>query len=302
MDFDPNLERSKCEQYLCRSLSTNVKLVKAQKMIASSRQAPWRLDVELDGMFQSYVLRLNVRQMEHEYHVLQAMQSIPIPTPRVYGWDPEGSAFGVPVFLSEFISGESLLPDMLAGKPWAEDLYLDTVSELQSLTRQDLIAAAAYLTGSESAADVLDQAHEYLLSRSDTLLTSAYQVLQRTMPDLPETRFSNGDLWLDNFLVQGRELSGVIDFENACFGDPIFEFLLTFFVRPELTGRGIETRYCQRMGFDPNILHWYHGLEFYDTLYWVLKTGESLEHHTGESLRRDLEIWRSEPDQNEHPA
>ena len=189
-EIDPQEWFSTCEQYLNRSLNGKVRPIQVQKLASSSRQAPWRLDVKREAQVHSYVLCLNVRQMEHEYHILQALQSIPIPTPRVFGWDPEGEAFGVPAFLSDFIPGESLLPDMLAGRTWAENLYLDTVTALQSLTRQDLSEAAAFISGSESAADVLEQAGKFLEPQSDSLLDSVYRALQQTMPDLPEVRFS----------------------------------------------------------------------------------------------------------------
>ena len=108
------------------------------------------------------------------------------------------------------------------------------------------------------------------------------------MPKLPPVRFSNGDLWLENFIVKDRKLAGVIDFPGATFSDPIFEFLLSFFVSPELQGRGIEERYCRQIGYDPAILHWYHGLEYFDTWRWVLVTGEGFVHHTAESLENEL--------------
>ena len=118
-----------------------------------------------------------------------------------------------------------------------------------------------------------------------------YRRLKEDMPPLPAPRFSNGDLWLDNLIVRERELAGVIDFENAGFSDPIYEFLLSFFVRPELRGRGIEERYCQRMGLDPALLPWYHGLEFFDSWRWVRVTGEPYEQHTDQSLQADLARW-----------
>ena len=34
-----------------------------------------------------------------------------------------------------------------------------------------------------------------------------------------------------------------------------------------------------------------HGLEFFDSLRWVLKLGKPYEVHTAESLQRDLEQW-----------
>ncbi|MBN1535692.1 MAG: phosphotransferase [Anaerolineales bacterium] len=101
----------------------------------------------------------------------------------------------------------------------------------------------------------------------------------------------NGNLWLDNSIVRDGRLAGVIDFQNASFSNPLFEFLLSFFGVPDLQGWGIEHRYCQRIGVDPAILHWYHGLEYFDTLRWVLFTGESFVQHTAENLQLNLKKW-----------
>ena len=45
------------------------------------------------------------------------------------------------------------------------------------------------------------------------------------------------------------------------------------------------------MGFDPVVLPWYHGLEFFDSWRWVRLTGEPYEQHTDESLEADLGRW-----------
>ena len=87
---------------------------------------------------------------------------------------------------------------------------------------------------------------------------------------------------------------GVIDFENTGFSDPIYEFLLPFFVSPGLCGRGVERRYCERMGFDPDLLGWYLGLEYFDTWHWVKVTGEPFEHYTEEVLQKALDEWLEE--------
>jgi aminoglycoside phosphotransferase (APT) family kinase protein len=118
-----------------------------------------------------------------------------------------------------------------------------------------------------------------------------YARLNQTLPELPRVRFSNGDLYLDNFIVRDRRLSGVIDFEMASFSDPIYEFLLPFYVHPELYNRGLEERYCAMMGFDAESLRWYHALEHFDTLHWVLKRGKPFVHHTEESLTAALQDW-----------
>jgi aminoglycoside phosphotransferase (APT) family kinase protein len=219
------------------------------------------------------------------------MESIPIPTPRVYGWDSEGVALGVPCFFSGFIEGESLLRPMLAGEVWAERLYIDSVCSLQTVTREQLTNAELQPDQGETAEDVLNKAYEFFKSQPHPLAEAAYEILIATMPTFPELRFSNGDLWLDNFIVRDQELIGIIDFENAGFSDPIFEFLLSFFVEPKLQERGIEQRYMDQAGYDADVLPWYHGLEYFDTWHWVKKLDEPFMHHTTESLEIDLKNW-----------
>jgi aminoglycoside phosphotransferase (APT) family kinase protein len=292
--FDPNEHRARCEQYLSRSLRSSVRLIHAEMLEKSTRDAPWRLDAEIDGAAQSFVLRLESRRIEHEYEVLRAVESLPVPAPRAYGWDPEGKALGVPCFFYEFVAGESLLAPMLAGEPWAEELYIETACALQSIAREQLSSVAHRFGAGETAADVLEDAYAYFEADPQPLAHAAYARLHATMPPLPEPRFSNGDLWPDNLIVRDGRLAGVIDWALAGFSDPIFEFLLPFFLRPGLRDRGIEQRYCLRMGFDPGLLPWYHGLEFFDSWRWVRLTGHPYEQHTDESLRADLARWLAE--------
>jgi aminoglycoside phosphotransferase (APT) family kinase protein len=286
--IDPNQSREACESYLSRSLGGSVKLVYASQLTQSTRQAPWKLDVMADGSARSYVLQLDERGLEYEYRVLKAMEVVGIPSPRAYGLDLQGEALGVPCFFSDFIAGESLLGPMLDGKPWAEAVYVDTVCALHSVTQADL---GDLEVDQESADEVLEAAWDYFNDNPKPLAEVMYRRLKETQPDLPPVRFSNGDLWLDNFIVKGQELAGVIDFQKAGFSDPIFEFLLSFFVEPKLRGRRIEERFCRRLGYNPAILHWYHGLEFFDTWRAVLKHDEPFVHHTAESLEADIKAW-----------
>lgn len=289
--FNPNEHRARCEQYLDRFLEGPVRFLLAEPLTKSTRNAPWRLDVEVDGVARSYVLRLKSRQFEHEYEVLRAMESVPIPTPCVYGWDPEGSALGVPSWFCDFVEGESLLKHMLVGELWAEELYIDTACALQAVTWEQMAAVAQRFGDGETAADWLEHVYEYFQAHPDSLADAVYARLVDTMPSLPAVRFSNGDLYADNLIVRDRQLAGVIDFEFSGFSDPVYEFLLPFFVCPELRGRGIEERYCRRMGFEPEALPWYHALEYFDTWQAVLRTGEPFVHHTEESCRTALEHW-----------
>jgi len=292
--FNPNEHQAACEEYLRCSLKSQVRFAHAEPLAKSTRDAPWRLDVEVSGERRRYVLRLDSRRSEHEYAVLRAMESVPIPTSRVYGWDPEGKALGVPCFLYDFIEGESLLEPMLAGERWAEELYIDTVCALQGVTRELLSAIEDRLVREETAESFLEAAHECFKTDPHPLADAVYAKLRETMPEVPAVRFSNGDLWLDNLIVRDKQMAGVIDFENAGFSDPIYEFLLPFFVSPGLRDRGIEERYCERMGFDAGMLGWYRGLEYFDTWHWVKVTEEPFVHYTVENLQAALESWLNE--------
>ena len=149
-------------------------------------------------------------------------------------------------------------------------------------------------TRRESALEVVEAAHQRIDDRQP-LHEAAYRRLIHRQPQLPELTFSNGDLWPDNLLIRDRKLVGVIDWQHAGWSDPVFEFLLPFFLVPELRGQGIEETYLNRQGYDPSLLTWYHGVEFFDSLAWVTKTGEPYGIHTVDSLTGDLTTWLETP-------
>jgi aminoglycoside phosphotransferase (APT) family kinase protein len=288
--FNPIDQPARCEQYLSHFLEASVKLIKAEKLQQSSREAPWRLDTLVNGLERSFVLQVDARGMEHEYRVLKAMEAIPIPTPCAYGLDLAGEFMGIASFFEDFIQGEPLLGPVLRGDNWAEDLFIETVCALQAVTDEQL-GEVAHTLERYDASDVLEDSYSRLKDSALPLVDQMYQALKSRMPDRPEVKFSNGDLWLENFIVQGQKLAGVIDFQGASFTDPIYEFLLSFFVSPELHGRGIEERFCRRIGQDPCILGWYRGLEFFETYRYVLLSGKNFVHHSPASLEADMESW-----------
>ncbi len=282
----------KLEAYLSRALGNPALVVGTRQLTKSTREAPWLLEVEVRGELQRYVLVSGeADQIAHEYETLRALERVPVPTSRAHGCDLAGEAFGNPCFVEDFVVGDSLLGPMLAGEPWAEELYLDSVCALQAVSPSQLGAFAERLLPGTSAADALERAHAAFQEHPHPLAGPAYARLKETMPELPELRFSNGDLYLDNFLERDRSLAGVIDFESAGFSDPVYEFLLSFLVHPQLRGRGTEERFCRRIGVDPETLHWYHGLEYFELLAWTVKTGKSFESHTAETLGHDLDRW-----------
>ena len=249
-----------------------------------------RFDLLVDSSQISFVLRVDKRTSAREYKILKAVESLPIPVPRVYGLDKKGKALGVPCFFMDFIEGDTLLKPMLDGKPWADDLYIECALRIQLVVEEKMGELPQWLER-ETAEDVLDKAYKKLKSTDDLVARRVYQELKMSVPLQPEVRFSNGDLYPDNFIIKDRQLVAVIDFANAAFSDPLYEFLLPFFIHPELRGRGIEERYCARMGIDPGVLPWYHALEFYDLWGWLEGNEETFAGYNAGQIREVMAGW-----------
>ena len=66
--------------------------------------------------------------------------------------------------------------------------------------------------------------------------------------------------------------------------------LLASMMTAGVAGAGIPLL-LRRMGFDPELLPWYHGLELFDSWRWVRHTGKPYEQHTDERLRGGLGRW-----------
>lgn len=288
----PQVDLEVLEVKLSSVLGGSFELVDTVALDASSRAAPWRIEGRRAGEPVAFVLRYGESTDAVEVEALRAMADHPIPTPKVVYWDENGATLGVPVCVIEFVDGTPLLPSMKAGEAWAIDLYLETVWTLQAVRPEDLPSGSANkLTAGEPIQQLIESAY-HRFDKPSPLHDEVYQRLVQLQPaELPEPAFSNGDLWLENMLVKGRDLVGVIDWQHAGWSDPVYEFLLPFFLVPELRNRGIEERHLDHLGLETSLLYWYHGVEYFETLSFVLKMGEPFEMHTAESLTRDMETW-----------
>ncbi|MEJ2757139.1 MAG: phosphotransferase [Anaerolineales bacterium] len=287
---NPQKHLDKFKTYFSTALGAEVVIQHFEMLRKSTREAPWRFDLLIDGEPRSFVFRMHTRTSAREYKVLEALQDVQVPTPHVYGLDKKGKTFGQPCYFMDYIEGESLLKPLLAGETWAEELYIDSTIRLFTLPEETLANLPAWVEHS-SAEDLLDHAYQKLKQFNDLVARRVYQELKLNVPPLPEIRFSNGDLYPDNFIVRDRQLVGVIDFANASYGDPLFEFMLPMFIHRDLRGRGLEERFCARIGIQSGNLDWYHVLEYYDLWGFLAGTKDDFVGHTAESIRNSLADW-----------
>jgi len=297
--------KTRYDEYLSKSLGRPIELIGASQLSGGFSNVPWRLDVVDGDMCISFVLKTapshrdkiieeaypyNIRL---EFDTLRKLESIDPPTPKVWGLDEEGKALGTPCFVMEFIQGEPLMGPLFSGEPWAEDLYLDTVCALQAITHEQLGSLAKkFGKGCDALGHLMWVAERFPRYTSDPLVSKVHIRLKELMPPPLEPRFGNGDLNPMNMLINDRELAGVIDFEFAGFSDPMFEFMSPICWYPQMRQRGLEERFCERNGFDLDIIEWYRALVLFGTWLGMLANpcveGEG---RTAVSCRQELEQW-----------
>ena len=292
MDFVMKANDPGLISYLSAVFRAQVKVLSVEMLEKSTRTAPIKVVVEINGRTISLAFRFGDEDLEHEYRVLRALEQVDLPTPRAYSLELSGEVLGERFMVSDYIEGESLLRHLMAGESWAEDLFLYSAFRLQAIEREDLGDLGQELDEGESALDILERTWAYFSGQNpNPLAEQAYHLLKNNLPEFPPLRFSNGDMYVANFIVQDRTLAGVIDFENAGFSDPLYEFLLTSFCHPELRKRGLEERFCRMLGLTEDVLTWYYGLELFEVWSLVLKYSEPFEGYNEINLPVYLEAW-----------
>ena len=292
---DPSDSESKplFDDYLTRSLGQSLEMVEAVPLKGGYRNSPWRIDATDGGCLRSFVLRLEHPGLRKEYQVLEQLSSATLPTPDVWGFDPEGTFLGAACFLMSFVPGRPLMEGLVSGDEWAEVLFVDAVCELQSTSREQLGPVGQSLGKGADAAGFLRHAEEGLLKLiDDSLVEKAAKRLGETIPDRLEPEFGNGDLSPLNFIVENQRLAGIIDFEYVGFCDSMFEFMSPIRWYGELQNWGLEERFCIKKGYDSGIVSWYWALVSFSSWLGMLEDPNAeLEGCTATGCRRDVQAW-----------
>jgi len=298
--------KKRYDEYLSKSLGRPIELIGASQLSGGfSNNVLWRLNVVDGGMHISFVLKTapshrdEIIEEAYPYNIrlgfdtLRKLESIDPPTPKVWGLDEEGDALGTPCFIREFIQGEPLMAPLFSGELWAEDLYLDAVCALQAITRTQLgVLAQEFGEGCDALGHLMWAAERFPRYTSDPLVSKAHARLRELMPPPLEPRFGNGDLNPMNMLIRDRELAGIIDFEFAGFSDPMFEFMSPIRWYPQMRKRGLEERFCERNGFDLDIIEWYQALVLFCTWLGMLANPRlECEGRTAVSCKQEFEQW-----------
>ncbi|MCB1691485.1 MAG: phosphotransferase [Pseudomonadales bacterium] len=186
----------------------------------SSAQAR-RIDVRLPHGDATWVLRIHSeidRRRDphiarHEFDLLSVLAGSGIPAPRPVAWLPD--AFDVPCILLEYLAG-----DVMSRVP-GEELVRDMIETLGRIHDVDTVLLDFLPTPSEWVARMVDYAGQL----TDPATARLAGLVRETWPASPPAHpvLLHGDYWPGNLLVQQDRLAGVIDWEDAALGDPLWD-------------------------------------------------------------------------------
>jgi aminoglycoside phosphotransferase (APT) family kinase protein len=200
-----------------------------------ARREAWVVDVERgDGSVGEYFLRLDRASAQasspwsvhKEMRVVDAIRRAGLPVPEVHGWNDALQAA-----LYERLRGREDLPVDTTPEQrravWEQ--FIGFVVDLHALEPGDLGLDDVLAWPTDARAAALDEVDnlERLMSADvvEPLATFGTLWLRRHAPtELNRVVLVQGDTGPGNLLFEGSELTGVVDFEWAHFGDPMEDF------------------------------------------------------------------------------
>lgn len=204
------------------------RLAAATPLAGGVSAATTRLDVEIDGERRRFVVRqpgfeprsLVVRR---DFHLLRRLRERRLPAPEAVFMDPDGELAGRPTLVLGFLEGEvDLDPPDSAG------LVRQLAAQLAAIHGcPDAEALRPLLTNRDAyIAEVLAAPPERLDETIDEAGVRAALAAGRPGSANPPGLL-HGDFWPGNVLWKDGQVSGVIDWEAAAWGDPLYDVAVT---------------------------------------------------------------------------
>lgn len=171
---------------------------------------------------------------KRECYILPRLESLlPVDVPDILGYCEESDDFPYGVMMQKKIEGPALgsvLKRSPCVKPIADSMGA-LVLAIQTITQDDLPELPT--SSAPQPEETWSYARSYLKANlSSRDLRKAQNWWERYCEDweqgCPVQRFSHGDLWHEHILFHATDeprVAGVLDWEYAGFGDPIFDFI-----------------------------------------------------------------------------
>ncbi len=163
-----------------------------------------------------------VGKAQREFHALKCLQQVDLPTPKPIYLDAEGEVFGSPGIVTAFVDG-SVLQAETHGPEWAS--HIDATARMLARIHKTPISdelRPALMDANEEVSWFLRKETVPEFMQNDPDGAMVWQTVKDLMPQrkVIEPTLIHIDYWSGNVLWHNGEISAVVDWEEAAFGDP----------------------------------------------------------------------------------
>lgn len=234
-----NVDAAELESYFAKELGVHV--IGTELLNDGLNQV---VAVSTDAAENAYVLR-RPRKLRHtgymndlkqEYEVLGRLRETPIAAPEPVAFCADESVLGDCFFVTAYVEGTTVplgsdLPERFRNpnsRRTLADCLIGTLAEIHSLNVEPFEGVCERRPPREQVTRCTDrlEAATDLMCYDPLAFRPVADWLQRNVPPDPETTLIHGDFRPGNVLFAGQdvpEITGVLDWETACLGDPLVE-------------------------------------------------------------------------------
>jgi len=193
--------------------------------------------------------------IETEFRTMDAAQDADVPVPETILWEGDRSVMGGKFFVVGYRPGEAPIvwdredrQDLYAQWDGDSDLpsqFVDAAAGIHDLGPGDVPFLDHHEDYVEWEIDRWEREYRKSTPKTEPAVEEALRWFRANKPDVPEQTLVHGDFRIGNMLVDGEDLSAVLDWELARVGDPMYDLgyasmryfagkLVTPIERPEL--------------------------------------------------------------------
>lgn len=204
------------------------RLIRAHRLVGGASAESTALEIEApDGSrFRRVVRRhgegdraVNPDVALDEYELLRVLHQDGFPVPAPRGHDASGKLLPTPYILTDFVEGTTEVPP--ERRTAAVDRMAEELARLHRLGAGDRRLAFLLRRDALSRREIAEER----AAAQDREIEKRIRAALAPLWPLPQAEavLLHGDFWPGNLLWQGERLAAVIDWEDACFGDPLID-------------------------------------------------------------------------------
>jgi aminoglycoside phosphotransferase (APT) family kinase protein len=248
-------------RWLSEALAASVKITSMARLNGGGIQENWTVEALVDGKAQVYVLRKDApatieasHSRRHEFALVKAAHDAGVTVPEPIAFCGDQTVFGGAFALMRKVSGIGLGPKVVKELQDGHHLALTQqlareMARIHAITppKKDL-----HFLGkppSDFAITEINLMREWLdrLKLSKPGLEWALRWCELHIPKNRETTLIHRDFRTGNYMVDSGKLTAVLDWEFACWGDPMFDIGWFHaecwrFSRPDMHAGGVGER------------------------------------------------------------